>query len=204
MKQGGNRIIHLIDDDDRFCHNLSLTLSSRGYSVKKYTSPITFLSKVDKNTQGCIILDINMPDMDGLALQKRLNDLGIQLKIIFLSGHADVPKCAQAMKAGALDFFEKPVLINELVPILEKALAHGHERAHRKLSAQKSLKQYESLTRREKQVFHFIVQGNTSPQIARQLGVKVSTVLMHRKNLFAKLKLNSIAKLINFANKNNL
>lgn len=204
MKQGCTRIVHIIDDDLRLCHNLALTLSAFGYSVKKYTSPTTFLSKINQDTRGCIILDINMPEMDGLALQKKLNDLDIPLKIIFLSGHADVPKCAQAMKAGAIDFFEKPVLVNQLVPALEKALAHGHERMHRELSARKSLTRYQSLTKREKQVFHFIARGSTSPQIAKQLGVKLSTVHMHRKNLFVKLKLHSIAELVNFANKNDL
>lgn len=199
-----NFTIHIIDDDELFCHNMSLQLSSFGYPVKTYSSPGEFLSKGNEDIRGCIILDINMPEMDGLALQKKLNDLNVRLKIIFLSGYANVAKCTRAMKAGAIDFFEKPIRIHQLIPAVERARADCEKRIQQECSAKEALNRYKNMTKREKQVFRLIVQENKSPQIAEKLGVKLSTVLMHRKNLFSKLSVHSIAEIINFANKYNL
>lgn len=204
MKTDKKRVIHIIDDDRSFCHNLSLQLSAMGYLVKKYASPIEFLSKLDEKIRGCIILDISMPEMDGLTLQKKLNELKVPLKIVFLSGHANVKKCAQAMKAGAIDFIEKPVFIKQIISAIEKAHELEEERIRIEESSDDSFRLYRSLTKREKEVFHLIANGSRSPQIAEKLGIKLSTVLMHRKNLFTKLDLHSIAEIVHFANINNL
>jgi FixJ family two-component response regulator len=192
--------VHIVDDDTSFLTAMERRLKVAGYDVLTYPSASQLLDRLpDGSKPGCILLDVQIPDVSGPDLQDRLSQLGSTLPIVFLSGHADVPTTVRTIKAGAEDFLTKPVSSEQLLHAVEQAMAH-HEasRGERKsLDAFREL--LASLTPRERQVFDRIVQGKINKQIGYQLGATERTIKAHRQRVMEKMKVQTLAELVSIA-----
>ncbi len=188
-------IVHVVDDDDAVRRFLSGLLQSVGLEVASYASAHEFL-EAGVADGGCLLLDIRMPGMSGLELQRALVERGFTAPVIFITGHGDVPIAVQAMKAGAFDFVEKPFNNNLLLDRVQKAVAaSGQVRGSR--SALKHLHQRRAaLTQRERQVLDLVVTGQTNKGIARTLEISARTVEIHRASVMAKMNADSLAELV--------
>lgn len=190
-----NALIHVVDDDASLRAALLDLLDAAGYEARGYASTGEFLLDPPPDRPGCLLLDVRLPGPSGLELQQALQRRGIALPVIFLTGHADVSTSVRAMKAGAVDFLEKPVERDMLLDALRRALARdaaqraAREHAHRQ-SARLAL-----LTPREREVFDRIVAGKLNKQIASELGIGLRTVKAYRAQLMAKLGVDSAAEL---------
>jgi FixJ family two-component response regulator len=171
-------------------------LESEGLSVQPFGSARAFLEGHDPSRPGCLVLDVRMPEMDGLELQERLQFEGQHLPVIFVTGHGDVPMCAHAMKAGAVDFLEKPVDDETLLALVRKSLADGLERYQRELEALETQSRIERLSPREREVMELVNGGKSMKQIAMDLGISIQTVAKHRSRGFEKLKIENETELV--------
>jgi FixJ family two-component response regulator len=192
--------VHIVDDDTSFLTAMERRLKVAGYDVLTYPSASQLLDRLpDGSKPGCILLDVQIPDVSGPDLQDRLSQLGSTLPIVFLSGHADVPTTVRTIKAGAEDFLTKPVSSEQLLHAVEQAMAH-HEASRgerRSLDAFREL--LASLTPRERQVFDRIVQGKINKQIGYQLGATERTIKAHRQRVMEKMKVQTLAELVSIA-----
>jgi RNA polymerase sigma factor (sigma-70 family) len=188
-------VIHVVDDDPSFGAAIAELLNACGYQVARHSSAMEFLSTPLSSEPACILLDVQMPGVDGPQLQARLAELGHRLPIVFLTGHGDIPTSVQAIKAGADDFLTKPVSKEKLLRAIEHALAHGEQvrEQDRQVAILRSL--VAELTPREREVFDLLVCGKPHKQIAYALGTTERTVKMHRHNLMRKCQVQSLADL---------
>ncbi len=180
-------IVRLVDDDDDYRGSQKLFLEMLGWQVRTYASAADFLAADDALAPGCLILDIRMPEMNGLELQRELVERGASLPVIFLTGHGDVSTAVHAMKYGAHDFIEKRGDPMELKAAVEKAVAKSLESAKLAAEAAGRLAEFEALTPRERDVVLAAAEGASNKNIAEALGIGIATVKMHRSNAFAKL-----------------
>ena len=188
-------IIHVVDDDPSFRAAIAELLEACGYQVALHGSAMQLLATRLGEEPACILLDVQMPGVDGPQLQARLTELGHRLPIVFLTGHGDIPTSVQAIKAGAEDFLTKPVRKEKLLQAVERALAHGEQiraQDHR-VAVLRSL--VAQLTPRERDVFDLLIRGKPHKQIAHALGTTERTVKMHRHNLMQKCQVQSLADL---------
>lgn len=184
--------IYVVDDDDAVRESLSSLLRAEGMTVRDYASPQSFLQAPTLDTFACILLDVRMPGIDGLALQEQLTRQGVTLPIIFLSGHGDVPDAVRAMKAGAIDFLKKPFEDYHLLGAIAQALARVRRHAQEKQELADLQRRYAQLTPRECEILTLVTQGKANKVIALELGVAESTVKVHRHNVMAKMQLRSL------------
>ncbi|MBX9827407.1 MAG: response regulator [Xanthobacteraceae bacterium] len=186
----------LVDDDPGVLKALSRIVRTAGYETVSYSSPRDFLREHDPSTPGCAILDLTMPELDGLELQQQLTQAGTERPIIFLTGHADVPASVRAMKAGAVDFLIKPVDRDKLL----SAIAQAKDRDSRAREARNERQLIEAklatLTQREREVLEHVVKGRLNKQIAAELGTVEKTIKVHRGRMMAKLGVRSVAELV--------
>ena len=191
--------IHIVDDDTSFRTSMSRLLCASGYKTALYESGIAFLEKLPIDEAGCILLDLQMAGVNGLALQEHLAKSDNSLPIIFLTAHGDIKASVQAIKSGAEDFLPKPVAREALFECVERALARNlAQRSQQdRLSAMRSLT--ERLTPREAEVFALVVTGKLNKQIAHDLGTTVRTIKAHRQALMAKLEVKSLAEAVSMA-----
>ncbi|MEJ2072578.1 MAG: LuxR C-terminal-related transcriptional regulator [Reinekea sp.] len=168
-------------------------------SVTTYASGQSFLDASQYHLAGCILLDISMPGMNGLEVQKVLQAEGCTTPIIFLSGHGDIPMAVEAIRSGALDFLEKPVPGARLIALIHKAVQLARAQQQEKRHIIQVRQAYEKLTPREREVFAKVTAGNSNKQIALQLGISHRTVEVHRNNLMQKMAANNLAELIRLA-----
>ena len=189
-------IIHVIDDDEAMCASLTWLLSSMHWRVKTYSSGAQFLNEYDDTLLSCVILDVRMPGMSGLELQEILKQRGIELPIIFITGHGDVRMAVRAMKAGAMEFLNKPFNDQELVDCINRSL--NYARQHRKnYEAKKELLiKLRTLTARELEILKLLAQGKLNKVIAYDLTLSIKTVELHRSNIMRKLKSPTMASLL--------
>lgn len=188
--------VYIVEDDESMRTALARLLRATGHTVQGYDSAQSFLAAFDGQWAGCILLDIGMPGMDGMALQERLNDLGCALPIVFLTAQGDIPASVRAIKAGAEDFLCKPVEKERLLDAVKRALARNRRDAHA-LGARRALAQrYASLTAREREVFALLITGALNKQIADKLGNSERTVKAHRRAIMDKLGVRSVAELV--------
>ena len=195
-------IVFVVDDDPSIRESLSLLLSSAGYGVKTYASAKEFLGS-ERGTPGpaCLVLDVKMPDLSGLDLQKELNSRNTIIPIIFITGHGDIPMSVQAMKTGAVDFLPKPFDDGNLLDAVKEALLKDSQ-AHADLDEQKHiLQRLDSLTTRENEILTYLITGMLNKQIAYELKISERTVKAHRKQVFDKMGVNSMAELVRLTEK---
>ena len=192
-------MIHLVDDDEAVRHSASFMLRHAGFAVKTYSDGVAFLESAQQAALGCILLDVQMPHMDGLEVQQRLNDLGISLPVIVLTGHGDVEVAVKAMKAGAVDFVEKPYEKQTLVSALTRAFERLEARSHKDVLTDEAKGRIERLTPRERDVLIGLVDGFTNKMIAETLDISPRTVEIHRANLMEKLDAPSLSSVLRIA-----
>lgn len=192
--------VYLIDDEPRVLKALTRLLKSYGYVTRCFLSAQEFLGGYDPSTPGCILLDLQLPDMDGLDLQKTLLDRGSIHPIIFLSGHGDIPASVAAMKKGAVDFLTKPIDIKALKGAVEAALERS--RKDRASARQREEVQHRcgALSQRERQVVEGVMGGLLNKQIAARLGIAEKTVKVHRARAMSKLGCRSAVEMARIMN----
>jgi FixJ family two-component response regulator len=191
--------VHIVDDDASFRRAIGRLLQAEGFQVRQYASAGEFLISSPEHHCGCILLDIRMPGPNGLELQDALRQRDVQLPIIFLSGHGDIPMSVRAMKAGALDFLTKPIKRPDLLNAVRAAVDYDiSHRAHRE-QIRTCQGRYATLTPRERQVFQFVVTGRLNKQIASELGTSQRTVKAHRSQVMRKMQVQSVAELVHVA-----
>ena len=194
-----NKLVHIVDDEDAIRRSASFMLKTSGYSVQTWASGAAFLKEVRHAAEGCVLLDVRMSEMDGLEVQQALLDRGVTMPVIVLTGHADVSIAVRAMKAGAVDFLEKPFEKVVLIAAIEAAfdrIAAADGAAARAAEANVVLG---VLTPREREVLDGLAQGLPNKTIAYDLGISPRTVEVHRANLMAKLDVRSLSDALRLA-----
>lgn len=188
--------VFVVDDDEEVRDSLTVLLQSVGLKVKGYGSAQDFLDDYDPGRSGCLVLDIRMPGMSGTELQERLGDRRATLPIIMVTGHGDVALAVKSMKAGALDFLQKPFNEQELLDLVHHALANDAERRSASNRRQAVIDRLASLTPREREVMELIVDGKANKNIATALGLSRRTVEIHRARVMKKTEAESLAELV--------
>ena len=188
--------VFVVDDDAAVREGLRFMLRAAGYSVEAFPSARSFLEDYDPRQGGCLLLDVQMPQMTGLELQQQLNLRGWRIPVIFITGHGSVSLAIAAMKAGAFDFVEKPLHEDALLENIERAL-HWNDRAYEERLERASLQARAALlTPREREVFELVTAGEPNKIIARHLGISFRTVELHRAHIIEKLQARSLSDLI--------
>ena len=191
--------VFLVDDDASVRTSITRLLQASGFSVRSFASASEYLSDSEPGCPGCLLLDLRMPDIDGLELQDRLAEAHSSRPILFLTGHGGVPESVAAMKAGAADFLEKPADPDSLIAAVRAAVALDAERRREATQIRGIRNRLETLTPRERQVFERVVVGRLNKQIARELGVSEKTVKVHRGRVMEKMEADSLAELARLA-----
>ncbi|HEV8466493.1 MAG TPA: response regulator [Pseudolabrys sp.] len=190
-------VIHIVDDDASFRTAVGRLLRESGYEILAYESAQQLLERLaGDSVPGCILLDVQIPDLSGPELQDQLIKKGSTLPIIFLTGHGDIPTSVKAIKAGAEDFLTKPVTREQLLASIERAIAR-HERTKQQRDRVVSLRSLAGkLTPRESEVFKLVILGKMNKQIAHELGTTERTIKAHRQRVMQKLQVQSLAELV--------
>jgi len=188
--------VYVVDDDEAVRKSLRMLLKTEGYSVATFSGAEEFLTICNQETAGCIILDVNMPEMDGPALQQELNRRGLNLPIIFLTGQGSIPITVRALKAGAIDFLTKPVDGTELLACVKKALKKCAELKIQSADLHSKAIRLATLTDREKEILSMIIAGHANKEIAEQLGISYRTVENHRAHIMLKTGASNLRDLI--------
>lgn len=195
MPLGSLPTVYVVDDDVSIRESLSSLIRAEGMAVEVFASPLDFLSLPSLKEFACLVLDVRMPGLDGLALQDELQRRGWEIPIIFITGHGDVPDAVRAMKAGAIDFLKKPFEDVDLLRAIMLALSRVSSSFRQRLELAELRARYEQLTPREKEVLVMATQGKPNKVIAIDLGVAESTVKVHRHNVMAKMRFRSLPEL---------
>jgi FixJ family two-component response regulator len=192
----GQEKVFVVDDDEAVRRSLVRLLRSAGLAVESFASAGEFLARDGYDGVGCILLDVRMPDLDGMGLQARLADEGLDLPVVFLTGHGDIPMSVRAMKRGAFDFLTKPVDEDVLLTTVRQALL-GHRAARvDRLEAEALRARVGTLTPREKEVLRCVIAGARNKQIAKHLGIAEQTVKIHRGRVMKKLRVTTVTELV--------
>lgn len=192
-------LVHLVDDDEGVRRSAAFMLKTSGYRVQTYETGVALLKDVRSLEPGCILLDIRMPEMDGLEVQRALREAGCLLPVIIMTGHGDVPVAVQAMKAGAIDFLEKPFEKQTLLQALENGRTRLDKAAASSARAEEARDRLNVLTPRERDVLAGLVRGLPNKTIAYDLGISPRTVEIHRANLMDKLEVRSLSEALRIA-----
>lgn len=190
---------YLIDDDSAIRDSLSLWLGMRGVRCVAYESAESFLSDVRPDWRGCVLVDLQLEGINGLQMQAELAERGITMPVIFVTAHGDVSTARDALKAGALDFIEKPVDNERLVELVESAMAEDAEAAQRQEQASLLAGRLQRLTQREREVMEQVVAGRHNREIAADLGISPRTVEVYKARLMDKLDVRRVADLVKLA-----
>ena len=196
MKRFSDLVVYIVDDDSAVLDSLQLLLEGERFPVRTYESCQAFLEQYDPHAGGCLVLDIGMPGMTGLELQKALQQKGKLIPIVFITGHANVPQAVQAFKNGAVDFIEKPFSHSALLEAIERALKMSYEQLSEQDKKSQVSERLDQLTKRERQVLDAIVSGKANKVIAHELGISQRTVEIHRANVMQKMHVRSLAELV--------
>lgn len=191
-----NAVVHLIDDDEGVRHAIAFLLTTSGFAVRVYESGVAFLNALASVQPGCIVTDVRMPGIDGLALQRELKTRGIALPVIVITGHGDVPLAVEAMKAGAVDFIEKPFNDDQLLSAIRTAIDRHSENARRHQEIATINSRLKSLSAREREVLDGLIAGLPNKTIAYDLKISPRTVEVHRANVMSRMAANSVADLV--------
>lgn len=189
-------LVFVVDDDPLVRQGLEINLSLAGYKVVKFASARQFLEYLTPGRSGCALIDVRMPEMDGLELQEELARRGALVAVIVMTGHADVPLAVRAMKAGAIDLLEKPFSNEQLTTRIDAALAVAKERTERAFSEAARSKSVLGLSSREREVMNLMTEGRSTKEIALALNISPRTVDIHRSRVMEKMQVKSVAALM--------
>jgi FixJ family two-component response regulator len=191
-----NSLVFAVDDDRSVRKGLARLLRSAGYKTEIFESASDFLKREQHAGPACVIVDVRMPGLNGMDLQETLIRSRRAEQLVFITGHGDIPMCAQAMKAGAVDFLSKPFRNEELLQCVERALIRSAEQRRRSAEKNEARRLLDLLTPREFEVMQLVVTGMLNKQVAGELGTAEKTVKVHRGRLMQKLRLTSVAELV--------
>ncbi|SCZ59675.1 response regulator transcription factor [Thiohalomonas denitrificans] len=188
--------VFIVDDDEAVRDSLSWLMRSVGLAAESFPSARAFLDNYAPSRPGCLVLDIRMPGMSGLDLQEQIRERGMELPVIFISGHADVPMAVRALKSGAFDFIEKPFNDQVILERVQRAIEEDRETRCRTAAKADVLGRINRLTPREKEVLDLVVEGAPNKVISTTLGVSLKTVEAHRARVMEKLQAGSLSELV--------
>ena len=189
-------VVFVVDDDPIVCTSMKRLIRTLGLEVQTFNTAQEFLRAKRPNAPGCLVLDVRLPDLSGLDLQQELAKARIDLPIIFVTGHADIPMSVRAMKAGAVEFLTKPFREQDLLEAIQHGIAQDRETRERRAAISELQQRLDSLTPREHEVFPLVVSGLPNKQIADQLGASEKTIKVHRGQLMRKMEAESLADLV--------
>jgi FixJ family two-component response regulator len=193
--------VFIVDDDARMRAAMQRLLKSVGLHCEPFATPQDFLRRTLPDGPSCLVLDVRLPGMSGLDVQHKLHEAGVQIPIIFITGHGDIPMTVQAMKSGAVEFLTKPFRDQDLIDAIQQALKREREMRQQQHDTQELKERYETLTAREREVMGLLVSGMLTKQIASRLGTSEITAQVHRGQVMRKMQANSPAELGRMAEK---
>lgn len=189
-------VVHIVDDEEAVRNSLAFLLSGAGFAVRVHESATAFLALAGQISNGCLITDLRMPDMDGVELLRRLRSADAMLPAIVITGHGDVQMAVEAMKSGAIDFIEKPFSDDVLIESISRAAGRAAERVQSEAALEQVRQRVASLSERERQVLKGVVAGQANKTIAHQLGISPRTVEVYRAGLMGKMQARSLPDLV--------
>jgi FixJ family two-component response regulator len=189
-------IVFIIDDDASFRRSIGRLIQSMGFQVKTFGTAAEFLSTGRTDVPSCMVLDVRLPGLSGLDLQQELGEAGIEIPIIFITGHGDIPMSVRAMKAGAVEFLTKPFREQDLLDAIRQAVKRDHVSIAQRMKRTRVRALYDSLTPREREVMTKVVLGLLNKQIASELGMTEKTVKFHRGHIMRKMRAQSVVDLV--------
>jgi two-component system, LuxR family, response regulator FixJ len=194
-----DKLVHIVDDDDSVRRSAAFMLKNAGYRVESYISGVAFLKEAKTAERGCILLDVRMPEMDGLEVQQELAARGIDMPVVILTGHGDISVAVKALRAGAVNFIEKPYEKEILISAIEEAYLRLDRMHDRDMKAGEAKIRLASLTGRERDVLDGLVAGYPNKTIAYDLGISPRTVEIYRANMMEKLRVRSLSEALRIA-----
>ena len=194
--KASDRVVYVVDDDDAALHSLVLLLKTNGLTTRGFLSAAEFLADLDPLARGCLITDLKMPEMDGVQLIQTLKAQGSMLPVIVVTGHADVTRAVDAMKAGAAEFIEKPYEAELILRLVRDCLERNDEVMDAQAWRNRVQQRLDSLTARERQVLDLLIEGASNKVVAQKLGISSRTVEIYRASVMSKMRADSLSQLV--------